>query len=836
MNLSGLFKYWTLLVFSPDKLLRQKYDFFKELLTHDKKSLELITDLEDLVHAGVPVDWARVARLIRALHWSVGSLIRSLASMHPGAYDELEQRFAHLESSLNSATFLPEGDASPPYTLTLAEASTEPGLAGGKAQVLSRVLKETGLPGPRGFVITTSAFYLFLERNGLRHRLDELLAEVLLDNWERLEGLCREMTDMVREGEAPGEVRRAIAARLAELGEQGLAGPWSLRSSAVSEDGEISFAGQYATRLGVATEDVLTAYKEVLASKYAPRSVAYRVRAGLSDQETPMAVLVMEMIDARVSGVVYTRNPGGRRGEYESMGVYAVPGLGQRLVDGSAEPEVHYFSRRPRPRLLGILPGRTCPLEVREKACLAPETAARLAEWGWRLEEFAGRAQDIEWCQDKAGKCYLLQARPLVIGGSARANETEEAEVSPPEQTLLLEGGVTASPGVGAGRVWVIRSEADLGGVPDGAVLVSPTLSPALAGIIGRLRAVVAEGGSRASHFASVAREFGLPVLGGAHGALKELTPGAMVTVDAGHGRVYQGEAAGLKQDSPRGFITTGAPFPVRLQKVMELVTPLHLLDPASPDFAPPTCTSVHDLVRFAHEKGMVEMFSLVGRGGRGLARARQLATDLPLTMYVLDLEGGIAPEAAGQKTVEPRHIASPLMRACWEGLTHPEVVWHKGLVYLDWEEVDRVSAGIISLKSALLASYAIVAREYLHLVLRFGYHFAVLDALGGENPEANYIAFRFKGGGGNYENRLWRVELIKAILEWAGFSVKTRGDLLDARFDRRPADQILGRLTLLGILQGKTQLLDIALSSEAQVKDWVESFKANFGEYIADD
>jgi pyruvate,water dikinase len=78
-------------------------------------------------------------------------------------------------------------------------------------------------------------------------------------------------------------------------------------------------------------------------------------------------------------------------------------------------------------------------------------------------------------------------------------------------------------------------------------------------------------------------------------------------------------------------------------------------------------------------------------------------------------------------------------------------------------------------------------------------------------------------------------VELIKSILEWAGFMVKTRGDLLDARFDRRPADQILASLTLLGILQGKTQLLDMALTSAEQVREMADSFRASFGKYVTE-
>ncbi|MBW1990761.1 MAG: pyruvate kinase [Deltaproteobacteria bacterium] len=833
MNFGQFLKYWTLQAFAPGKLLHHKYAAFKELLRHDKRSLELITELEEIRHGGMPVDWARVSRLVRALNWSVGGLIRSLRAMHPLAYGDLEQRFAALESSLLAAISLPRGDGTPPYALTLMEAAEAPALAGGKAQALGRVLRETKLPVPRGFVITTRAFHLFLAHNSLWHRLEELLSEARPDHWERLQELSREMTAMVLEGEIPSPVRREIRQRLSELKQEGVSS-FSLRSSAVGEDGEASFAGQYASVLQVPAEAVLAAYKEVLAGKYAPRAVAYRIRQGLAEEDTSMAVLVMEMIEARVSGVIYTRDrpPGGE--VPEAVAVYAVPGPGRRLVDGSAEPEVHYFTREPEPRLLQSIPGRACAAEFPGKGCLAPETAALLAAWGLRLEELAACPQDIEWCQDRLGACYILQTRPLVTEDGSFPGE-EAREMPSVRLPVLLEEGDTASPGVATGRVYVLRSEAELGEVPEGAVLVCPTLSPSLAGVVGRLRAVVAESGSRASHFASVAREFGLPVLAAASGAARRLTPGQVVTVDADRGRIYQGERPGPARELQGAATRPGAPFWNRLHRVMELVAPLHLLDPASPEFSPAHCASAHDFVRFAHEKGMAEMFSLVGRSGRGLGRARQLTTDLPITIYVLDLEGGVAPEAADKKTIEPRHITSPLMRACWEGLTHPEVTWQKGLVHLDWEEMDRISAGIVSFKSPRLASYAVVAQEYLHLVLRFGYHFAVLDALCGEDSEANYLTFRFKGGGADYDHRLRRVRLIRDILEWAGFTVQTRGDLLDARFARRPAAPTLARLTLLGILQGKTQLLDMALDSELQVEEMAADFKARFGRYAAD-
>jgi pyruvate,water dikinase len=830
MYLRQLFKHWTREVFAPGKLLRQKYLAFKELLRHDKRSLELITDLEDLLQGERLVDWARVESLVRALRWSAGRLIDSLLSMNPAAYRVLEERFHQIESSLERAATLPTGDAGPPYTITLPEAARAPELSGGKAHTLSRLVEESGIPGPRGWVITTNAFRNFLAHNHLRHRLDELLAQVPLDDWDRLTELCREMTALVQHAAIPPAVALEIEQRLKDFRLQGLEGPWALRSSALSEDGEASFAGQYASVLQVAAPEVCEAYKKVLASKYSPSAVAYRIRLGLADQETPMAVLTLEMIEAAMSGVVYTSSPEADGLTEACVEVFALSGLGQRLVDGSSLPEVHYLSREENPRLLRSSSGA---YDRGGEARLAPEAALQLARWGMKLENLAGRPQDIEWSQDQHENLYLLQSRPLTAGTFPREPgeiKTEPREIANP---VLLEGGVTASPGLGMGQVCLIHGKEDLAKVPEGAVLVSPTLPPDFSAIIHRLRAVVADLGSRASHFAMVAREYGLPVLVGTREATKLLPPGRVVTVDASQGRVYLGEVAGWHGRPQRPAAAT--PFFTRLRAAMEFISPLNLTDPDGPDFVPQGCRSFHDLVRFVHEKGMAEMFSLVGRHGRGLARARRLDTDLPLVMYVLDLEGGISPEAGPGKDVRPQFIISEPMRACWNGLSHPDVTWDKRLLAIDWEELDRVSASLINLRSAILASYAIISRDYLHLVLRFGYHFAVLDTLASNDAEANYITFRFKGGGGTFENRLLRIELIKLILEWAGFTVNTRGDLLDARFQRREARQILSRLTLLGLLQVKTRLMDMALSSPEQVLQLAEDFRERYQEYVAD-
>lgn len=81
----------------------------------------------------------------------------------------------------------------------------------------------------------------------------------------------------------------------------------AVRSSAVGEDRLASFAGQYKTVLNVGKEELLEAYKAVVAGKDSPEALVYRINYGSADGQTPMAELVVEMIDSLAAGVMYTR-------------------------------------------------------------------------------------------------------------------------------------------------------------------------------------------------------------------------------------------------------------------------------------------------------------------------------------------------------------------------------------------------------------------------------------------------------------------------------------------------------------------------------------------------
>lgn len=828
---------WAERVFTPDKVAQRQFALFQALLREDRNCLKLITKLEEIAQRPIPCDWSRIELLVRALTAALERLTRCLEAMNPAAYGELAASQARIAERLAAHFAQPKIVATPPYALPLEEAWEYPALVGGKAAALARIRRESRIPVQPALVITINAFQAFIEENDLQDEIARRLRSLSLGQPRCLGKVSRRLQELIMAGKVPAAVEESIQAAIDRVAGDDPAATWAVRSSARAEDSYISFAGQYATVLEVKREDLLTAYKTVLASKYAVKALTYRLHSGLADNQTSMAVLLLPMIAPRTSGVMYTLDPLDLcRGS--CLVVTAVSGLATRLVDGSTVPDIflisrqeshHFLARQPAPKATGApnsAPG------ARESMCLADAAATTLAEWGLELEALFGAPQDVEWAQDQAGRLVVLQSRPI---GSAGANGAELLTAEPeagsrdtpaPTQHLgvLLGEGTPASVGVAAGPVYRQAGEGDRDQVPPGSILVTPTIGPSLVNLADRVEAVLAERGSKASHFASVAREFRLPLVVGMGELAKALQTGQVVTVDAHRGVVYDGEVPELLAWQEKQRAKPPIPFQRRLAPVMELISPLTLTDPASPDFAPGNCRSFHDLVRYVHEKGTQEMFSLGTSPGNGLRQAKQLVSEIPIVMQVLDLGQGLTPTARDLKEVTPAHFASAPMKAVWAGLVDRDIKWPQGLVHLDWERFDQISAGIFNPKtSARLASYALVAENYAHLLLRFGYHFAVVDALSGERPEENHIQFRFKGGGGSPEKKGWRLAMLTKVLTHYGFVVKVQEDMLEAkamRLDHR-ATQL--RLTMLGYLLGRTPLLDMALKNEDNALEMAE-------------
>lgn len=799
MLLPRLVRRWAR-IFAPESLIRAKYQDFKELLRADAAALDLVADLEAHLYGHEPADCARIRAIVADLARAVRRMAECLGRMndlHADVIPTVDRIVADI-----SAHLAPQRIATdPPYVVSLDDVARHSNRVGGKALNLGRA-RAVGVPTPPGFVITAAAFGLFVRENDLEHEIERRFAAVRLSDHDSIVRATGELQELILDGDVPEVVAEEVLARTKDLTRG--AGLLAVRSSALAEDGRISFAGQYASELHVAPDEVLAAYKRVLSGKYCPRAVSYRIRHGLSDADTAMAVLVLPMVDAASSGVVYTRDPACPAVGGDAMGVYVVDGLAANLVDGSVTPGKYYLTREDDPRLLQ---GCAC-----EGHTLFPERVlCDLGRWCMRLEREFGEPQDVEWTHGPHG-LTIVQTRPLHQGKDpepAMPGDGDEAEV-------LVSGLDCASPGVACGPVHHAPVGGDFRSIPVGAMVVTSTLRPALSQFLDRIAAVIAENGSRASHFASVARERGVPVVVGHAGA--DLMPGQVVTVDAVSGRVLSGCVPAVLE---RTKAARAVQATVRREHadVIDLTVRLGLTDPDGGNFSPSGCRSLHDVVRYCHEKSVREMFGLVRRGGRGMGRSRRLATDLPLVMYILDLGGGIAPAAQGTGPVTPDEVLGRPMRALWAGLADPAIAWDHSQRHVDWEEFDRISAGIFQHDSRLLASYALVAADYMHLNIRFGYHFSVVDSVCSESAGSNYVNFRFKGGGAGLEQRLYRLEYMSLVLARFGFDVSIKGDMLDATVQRLPLDETDRCLRWLGLILAATRLMDMRLQSIDQAR-----------------
>ena len=188
MYVSNLFKHWTHKIFDPSLLAREKYEAFKNLLEYDKKSHELIAEIEQIYYDQLKVDFAAIEQSLKELSSSVAKVVESLREICPTCYPRLDDYFHKIDSKIKQVLASDLPDCSPPFVLTLDQLSLESHLlVGSKAFNLAANRKSLGLPVPRGFVITANSYNYFLEANNLRERIDGKLARLDINSAGSLE-------------------------------------------------------------------------------------------------------------------------------------------------------------------------------------------------------------------------------------------------------------------------------------------------------------------------------------------------------------------------------------------------------------------------------------------------------------------------------------------------------------------------------------------------------------------------------------------------------------------------------------------------------------------------
>ncbi|MGA2180065.1 MAG: PEP/pyruvate-binding domain-containing protein [Verrucomicrobiota bacterium] len=287
---------------------------------------------------------------------------------------------------------------------------SHPSLVGGKAFNLGKLIA-AGLPVPRGFCVTTTAFDLFLASCSRRTELSNLLAQCSGDEIGQIAELSREVRSCLAEVRVPEVVKNAVLSAWRELGGER---SFAVRSSATVEDAAgMSFAGQFESILNVRGADaLLAAIKSCWLSLFSERALVYLARQQVPAEKVKMAVLVQEMVDAEHAGVVFTADP--MTGATDRFVVECVSGLGEGLVQGTIQPERMVVEKRTG-RVLASL----------GKQPLSSATLENLCDLARRTEHLFGSPQDIEWAQREGG-VFLLQSRPITTKASARTWEDRQ--------------------------------------------------------------------------------------------------------------------------------------------------------------------------------------------------------------------------------------------------------------------------------------------------------------------------------------------------------------------------------------------------------------------------
>ncbi len=822
---------------NPGKLLsdiQEKFFIFLNILEKNNQILKTIGDMEEKLQGDYLFDINYIISSLSKIRSGVKDIIDQLITIGGQRYSPLEKQLQAINNDIDCMIPVNKAVVKDDFTIPIEELSGKRSVSvGSKIAQLGELKSKLGLAVPEGFAISAWSYKHFVDANSLQEKINKSINKLDIKHYNDLVRISNEIQGMIKSNPVPDDLVSAIQKRYKELKERSHAKGVSLRSSAIGEDTSLSFAGQYATFLNVRDNELIDKYREVLASKFTPKAIYYFLSHALSESELAMGVGCMAMVDASVSGVMYTLDP--VHPEKECLVLNSIYGLGKYLVDGTIMPDVFKISKKDmtvKESLTAVKPVRLVmgsnggtveepvPASEQNMPSLNDEQIKLLTDIAMRIENHYGCPQDIEWAIDQSRRLFLLQTRPL------RVIKARPPVLSPDTSKLeaLLSNGITVCPGAGAGRVFHAHSIQDLSNIPDGTVLVANNPFPGLITAMGRVNAIVTESGGIASHMATLAREYRVPTLCGARGAMG-IASGKPVTVDATGGIIYEGIHRDLI-DARRPdyeFFDQTAIFEL-LKNILTKISPLSMIDSTAPSFQPENCRTFHDITRFVHQKAMEEMFTTATDVGFREEIGLRLKSDIPLAMNVIYIDRTVS-GSIREKSLPDNEIDSVPMNAFWSGVKEE-----------GWPSAPPVNLmGMVSVLSTqmlrgerygfLEKSFAILGKEYMLLGLYMGYHLSTIEAMCSDDLDKNYIRMQYKEGGASLDRRIRRISLLKDILSCMGFENFSESDFLDSMLYHTDRQSIIEKLHLLGRISMMFKQLDMALSNDSVTRWYRDDF-----------
>jgi pyruvate,water dikinase len=462
------------------------------------------------------------------------------------------------------------------------------GRVGGKNASLGEMigkLSRAGVAVPGGFATTAAAYREFLAQGALDQEIYAKLRTLDVEDVDALNRCGAEIRAALRSKPLPAALTDAITIAWKQLaGGEDIS--VAVRSSATAEDlPEASFAGQQETLLNVTGLDaVIDGIRDVYASLFNDRAIAYRVHQSFNHSEVALSVGVQRMVrsDLGAAGVMFTLDT--ESGFRDVVFITSAYGLGESVVQGAVNPDEFYVykpalragrfaivRRNLGAKATKLVYGpdkdeRVKTIEVdepeRQRFSLTDDDVAELARQALVIEEHYERPMDIEWAKDGAnGRLYILQARPETVQSQTHATTRFALK----ERSRVLAKGRSIGQRIGRGTARIVPDAKSLGLVREGDVIVTDMTDPDWEPVMKRAAAIVANRGGRTCHAAIIARELGIPAVVGCGNATETIPDNTLVTVSCAEGEeglVYEGELDFEQQEVRLGNLPQ---LPVRI-------------------------------------------------------------------------------------------------------------------------------------------------------------------------------------------------------------------------------------------------------------------------------
>jgi pyruvate, water dikinase len=445
---------------------------------------------------------------------------------------------------------------------------------GGKNASLGEMaskLAARGIKVPDGFATTAEAYWLFLDRNGLKTTISAALSE--LDSGKvSLAEAGQTIRRAFLRSEWPTETADALRSAYRELsrrvGKDNL--DVAVRSSATAEDlPDASFAGQQESFLNIHGERaLLDACRRCYASLFTDRAIVYRQTKGFDHLKVALSIGVQRMVRSDLGGAGVMFSIDTETGFSKVVLINAAWGLGENVVQGAIDPDEYevfkpfladlklspIIEKRRGEKALKLIyaedraqPTKNVPTSKAERAAyvLSDAEILQLSNWACAIEAHYGQPMDMEWAKDGlSSEIFIVQARPETVQSRREASALKTYRINTKGRKLV--SGLSIGDAVIAGKVCLIDSPKDMARFPNGAILVTQTTDPDWVPIMKRAAAIVTDHGGRTSHAAIVSRELGLPAVVGTGNATHMLHEQQEITVSCAEGDegfIYEGTA-----------------------------------------------------------------------------------------------------------------------------------------------------------------------------------------------------------------------------------------------------------------------------------------------------